>query len=39
VAGVESLGPFLAPVVLFVLGVLGYGLLYALDRLGILERL
>jgi len=33
-----SVGPFLIPVVVFVLGVLGYGLLFALDRIGILER-
>ena len=36
---VESLGPFLVPVVVFALGVLGYGLLFVLDRLGVLERL
>ncbi len=29
---VESYGPFLVPVVVFVAGLVGYGLLYALNR-------
>jgi hypothetical protein len=36
---VEALGPFLIPAVLFGLGVVGYGVLFVLQRLGVLERL
>lgn len=33
---VETLGPFLIPIVIFLLGVVGYGLLRALTRSGLL---
>jgi hypothetical protein len=32
-AGLSAFGPFVIPVVLFVVGVVGYALLYALGRL------
>ncbi|WP_268893112.1 hypothetical protein [Salinirussus salinus] len=34
---VETFGPFLIPVVVFVLGVAGYGLLWLLSRWGVLR--
>jgi hypothetical protein len=33
---VETFGPFLIPVVVFVLGVAGYGMLWLLSRWGVL---
>jgi len=36
---VGSAAPFLIPVVVFALGVLGYAVLFVLDRIGVLERL
>ncbi len=33
---VETFGPFLIPVVVFVLGVAGYGVLWLLSRWGVL---
>jgi hypothetical protein len=33
---VETFGPFLIPVVVFVLGALGYGVLYLCSRWGLL---
>ena len=36
VAAVETVGPFLIPVVIFVLGLIGYLVLFVLTRWGIL---
>lgn len=33
---VETLGPFLIPIALFVLGLIGYLVLFALTRVGLL---
>ena len=35
---VDTFGPFLIPAVLFVVGVVGYAILIALTRYGILPR-
>lgn len=36
VAAVETVGPFLIPVVIFILGLIGYLVLFVLTRWGIL---
>ncbi|WP_336327529.1 hypothetical protein [Halovenus sp. HT40] len=36
VAAVETVGPFLIPIVIFILGLIGYLVLFVLTRWGIL---